>query len=205
MVGVDAQKPEQGVGFRVLLMPGDMLRSDYIVRCWYRLSSPLTGQQTRSSGKKRMPAKACCHITVRYYECDPLGHVNHAVHLHYFEVGRLDAMSKAALPFSAVLKQGYTVVATDVFVQYKAPAFTDDVLEVQSCITRFRGARMIWQQELFRCSSGELLALAEVTGAFTLADGRPVRIPPIVQALLEAVYVPEAAWSSPRQRRSPAS
>ena len=75
-----------------------------------------------------MPAKAHCQITVRHYECDPLGHVNHAMYVHYFEVGRLTAMADAGLPFGAVLKQGYTVVAVDIYVQYKAPAFADDVL-----------------------------------------------------------------------------
>jgi acyl-CoA thioester hydrolase len=152
-----------------------------------------------------MPAKARCQLTVRHYECDPLGHVNHAVYLHYCEVGRLEAMAGAGLPFSKVLKQGYTVVATEVFVQYKAPAFTDDVLDVQSWITEFRGARMLWQQEVYRHSTGALLARAEVTGAFTLADGRPVRIPPAMQALLEAVHVPEAGQSASSRRRSSAS
>lgn len=137
-----------------------------------------------------MPAKACCQITVRHYECDPLGHVNHAVYLHYFEVGRLDAMAAAGLPFSAVLKAGYTVVAADVFVRYKAPAFTDDRLDVYSWISHFRGARMTWQQEIYRSKSAELLASAEVTGAFTLANGRPVRIPPPMRACLETVYLP---------------
>ena len=61
-----------------------------------------------------MPAKARCQITVRHYECDPLGHVNHAMYVHYFEVGRLTAMADAGLPFGAVLKQGYTVVAVDI-------------------------------------------------------------------------------------------
>ena len=71
-----------------------------------------------------MPAKAVSHITVRHYECDPLGHVNHAVYVHYFEVGRLQAMAGAGLPFGAILQQGYAVVAADLFIQYKAPAFT---------------------------------------------------------------------------------
>jgi acyl-CoA thioester hydrolase len=141
-----------------------------------------------------MPAKACCQLIVRHYECDSLGHVNHAVYAHYFEVGRLRAMAAAGLPFSEVMQQGYAVVASDLFIQYKVPAFADDVLEVQSYITRFRGARMTWQQELYRLPNRELLAIAEVNGAFTLADGRPVRIPPPMRALLEAVYVPEAAW-----------
>jgi acyl-CoA thioester hydrolase len=146
-----------------------------------------------------MPDKARCQITVRHYECDPLGHVNHAVYVHYFEVGRLQAMAAAGLPFPDLLKQGYSVVASDLFVQYKAPAFSDDVLELYSSIVHFRGARMTWQQELYRCHSGELLARAEVTGAFTLANGRPIRIPPPMRTLLEAVYTPETVWTSPRQ------
>lgn len=150
-----------------------------------------------------MPAKARCQLTVRHYECDPLGHVNHAVYLHYFEVGRLDAMARAGLPFPEVLKQGYTVVATDVFVQYKAPAFTDDVLELQSWITGFRGARMFWHQEISRLSTGALLAWADVTGAFTLADGRPIRIPQAMHTLLASVYVPPSDPPPVPRRRRP--
>src|SRR5262245_12485006 len=148
-----------------------------------------------------MPAKAHCQITVRHYECDPLGHVNHAAYVHYFEVGRLTAMAAAGLPFGAILKQGYTVVAVDIYVQYKAPAFSDDVLEVESYITSFHGALMTWQQAISRRTDGVLLALAEVNGAFTRADGRPTRIPPTMRAALETVYLPEAAQPALRQRR----
>ena len=147
-----------------------------------------------------MPAKASCQLTVRYYECDPLGHVNHAVYVHYFEMGRLEAMAAAGLPLSEIVKQEYTVVASDIYVQYKAPARAGDVLDVQSYITRFGGARMTWQQQLYRLNSGALLALAEVNGVFTRADGRPVRIPPPMRTLLEALYLPEAAWSIARRR-----
>lgn len=149
-----------------------------------------------------MPAKARCQITVRHYECDPLGHVNHAAYVHYFEVGRLSAMAAAGLPFGVILKQGYTVVAVDLYVQYKAPAFTDDVLDVESCITRFRGALMTWQQAIYRRVDGVLVAVAEVNGAFTRADGRPTRIPPAMRAVLEAVCVPDETQGIPRHRRS---
>ncbi len=146
-----------------------------------------------------MPAKARLQFTVRHYECDPLGHVNHAVYVHYFEMGRLEAMAAAGLPFSAIIKQGYAIVAANIFVQYKAPALAEDILEVQSCISHFRGARTIWQQALYRCGSGELLAQAEVNGAFTRSDGGPVRIPSAMRRALETLYLPEAASSSPRR------
>jgi acyl-CoA thioester hydrolase len=147
-----------------------------------------------------MAAKARLRLTVRHYECDPLGHVNHAVYVHYFEMGRLEAMAAAGLPFSAVMEQGYAVVASDLCIQYKAPAFTADVLEVQSSISRFRGARMTWQQALYRCQDNALLALADVNGAFTLADGRPVRIPLDMRRRLESVYLQEDERLTPRRR-----
>src|SRR5215468_8526429 len=139
-----------------------------------------------------MPAKARCQIIVRHYECDPLGHVNHAAYVHYFEVGRLTAMATAGLPFGAVLKQGYTVVAVDLYVQYKAPAFTDDVLDVESCITSFHGALMTWQQAIHRHTDGALLAVAEVNGAST-------------RALLETVCVPDETQALLRHRRRPSA
>jgi len=152
-----------------------------------------------------MPTKSRCQITVRHYECDPLGHVNHAVYVHYFEVGRLTAMAEAGLPFAVILKQGYTVVAVDIYVQYKAPAFTDDVLEVESYISSFHGALMTWQQAIYRRADGVLLALAAVNGAFTRADGRPTRIPLAMRALLEAVSLPEVEQPVLHQRRRPSA
>jgi acyl-CoA thioester hydrolase len=147
-----------------------------------------------------MPAKARLEFAVRYYECDPLGHANHAVYVNYFEMGRLEAMAAAGLPFSSVMEQGYTVVASDIFVQYKIPALMEERVEVQSYIVQFRGARMTWQQELYRCSGGALLARAVVNGAFTRSDGRPVRVPPSMRNLLDTVYLPHAAWPPPHRR-----
>lgn len=148
-----------------------------------------------------MSDKAHHQLKVRHYECDPLGHVNHAVYVNYFEIGRLEAMAAAGLPFADVLAQGYTVVASDIYVQYKAPALSEEVIDMHSWIAHFRGARMTWQQELYRHATGDLLALAEVNGAFTLANGRPVRIPAHMRRLLEAVYAPDAAWDTPRTAR----
>src|SRR5262249_38111645 len=148
-----------------------------------------------------MPAKAYCQITVRHYECDPLGHVNHAVYAHYFEVGRLTAMAEAGLPFATILKQGYTVVAVDMYVQYRAPAFTDDTLRVESCIPSFYGALITWRPAIHSVADGTLIALAEVNGAYTRADGRPTLIPPAMRVLLETVYMPEAEQPALRQSR----
>lgn len=147
-----------------------------------------------------MPVKFHLRFKVRYYECDPLGHVNHAVYVSYFETGRLEAMAACGLPFSDLMKQGYGLVASDIFVQYKIAAVLEDQLEVQTCIVGFRGARSVWQQELYRCRDNALLAQAVVNGAFTTSDGRPVRVPAHIQRQLEAYYLPDCAWEPPRWR-----
>jgi acyl-CoA thioester hydrolase len=147
-----------------------------------------------------MPAKARHQFTVRYYECDPLGHVNHAVYVSYFETGRLEAMAACGLRFSDLMKRGYALVASDIFVQYKMAAVLEDHLEVQTWISGFRGARSVWQQELYRCRDRALLAQAVVHGAFTTADGRPIRIPAHVRQPLEAYYLPDDVWVPPRWR-----
>jgi len=152
-----------------------------------------------------MPASSHCQLTVRHYECDPLGHVNHAMYVHYLEIGRLTSMADAGLPFSAILKQGYTVIAVDIYVQYKVPAVSEDVLDIESYITDFHGAMMTWHQVIRRQVDGMVMALAEVHGAFTRADGRPTRIPTAMRTLLETVCVPEAALLFSRRRQSKAT
>ncbi|ETW93901.1 MAG: hypothetical protein ETSY1_37240 [Candidatus Entotheonella factor] len=147
-----------------------------------------------------MPAKFHHQFTVRFYECDPLGHVNHAVYVSYFEMGRLEAMAACGVPFSELMKQGYALVASDIFVQYKTAAVLEDQLELQTWIIDFRGARSIWQQELYRCRDHTLLAQAVVNGAFTTADGRPIRVPAHIRQPLEAYYLPDSAWEPPRWR-----
>jgi len=76
----------------------------------------------------------------------------------------------------------------------------EDQLEVRSWITGFRGARSIWQQELYRRRDDALLAQAVVNGAFTTADGRPVRVPAHFQQQLQVYYLPDEVWAPPHRR-----
>ena len=103
-------------------------------------------------------------------------------------------------PFSSIMEQGYGVVASDIFVQYRLPGFSEEDLEVHSYIIQFRGARMTWQQELYRCRNGDLLARAEVNGAFTDTAGHPSRIPSHMRDLLSALLLPDAAKTLARRR-----
>jgi acyl-CoA thioester hydrolase len=60
-------------------------------------------------------------------------------YLTYFEVGRTEALRAFGLPYTELEKEGYLLPVIEAFIQYKSPAFYDDILEItatlSSCIT----------------------------------------------------------------------
>jgi acyl-CoA thioester hydrolase len=124
-----------------------------------------------------MGQPARVRLTVRFYEADSYGHVNHANYVHYLEAGRVEALDAVGLSLAEMRRQGYLLVAAGIEVKFLASARPGDVVEVVTQIRELRGARSIWAQEIREASSQRLLVTAEVTGAFMTEGGRPVRIP----------------------------
>jgi acyl-CoA thioester hydrolase len=125
--------------------------------------------------RRGVPARL--RLKVRHYEVDEYGHVNHAAYVHYFETARVEALEAMGLALPVLRTRGYLIVAVDLHVRYHAPAFSGQTLEILTRVREIRGARSFWEQAIREVESGRLVATAEVTGAFTTADGRPVRIP----------------------------
>ena len=135
-------------------------------------------------------------LKVRHYEIDEYGHVNHAHYVHYFEVGRIEALEGVGLPLAAMREQGYLIVAAELSIRFHAPARSGETLDVVTRIREVRGARSMWVQEIREAASQRLLATAEVTGAFMTEGGRPVRIPATFRERLSALHVPSESDAS---------
>jgi YbgC/YbaW family acyl-CoA thioester hydrolase len=138
---------------------------------------------------RAMGAPARLRVKVRHYEVDEYGHVNHANYVHYLEAGRIEALESVGLPLGEMRSQGYLVVAVDLSVHYHAPARAGETLEITTHVHEIRGARTIWSQEIREAKSGRAVVTAQVTGAFTTEDGRPVRTPPTFAEKLQALLV----------------
>jgi len=132
-------------------------------------------------------------LKVRHYEVDQYGHVNHAQYVHYLEVARIEALDALGLSLAEMRRQGYLILAADLFVKYLAPARSGDTLDIVTYVREVRGARSIWIQEIRETTSQRLLVTAEVTGAFATEDGRPARVPASFREKLSALCVPGAA------------
>ncbi|MCL2833299.1 MAG: acyl-CoA thioesterase [Treponema sp.] len=115
-------------------------------------------------------------LKVRTYECDSYGHVNNANYLHYLEYGRMESLKEMNFDYPAMIEAGYGVYVTRVEIDYKKPAFFDDLLEIRSKSIKKGAVSGVFAQEIWR--GEDLLVAAKVTWAFVNSDGTPAKIPP---------------------------
>lgn len=77
-------------------------------------------------------------LTVRYAETDAQGIVHHANYLVWFEEGRSEFLRQHGFRYSELEKTGYYVVVAEAEVRYRAPAFYEDRLVVETTLCRLR-------------------------------------------------------------------
>jgi acyl-CoA thioester hydrolase len=116
-----------------------------------------------------------CTLTVRSYECDSYGHVNNAIYLHYLEYARCEYLKSIGFDYLAAVASGYGLYVARIEIDYKRPAFPDDVLSIQSWSMKKGAASGVLAQKLFR--GADVIAEAKVTWAFVDSSGMPCRIP----------------------------
>ncbi|MGB3723938.1 MAG: YbgC/FadM family acyl-CoA thioesterase [Pacificimonas sp.] len=115
-------------------------------------------------------------IRVYFEDTDFSGIVYHANYLRFMERARSDMLRLAGIDQVATYRAGegvYAVAAMD--IKYKRPARLDDVLIVESRVTRVRAAATEIEQLILL--KGELAVSALVTAALVGPEGRPMRQP----------------------------
>ncbi len=115
-------------------------------------------------------------LKVRTYECDSYGHVNNAVYLNYLEYGRMDYLNQICFDYDGMLKSGFYLYVSHVDIYYKASAFFNDNLRVESCPVKLGAVSGTIHQRILK-DDGTVCAEADVTWASVHTDGRPSRIP----------------------------
>ncbi len=127
------------------------------------------------------------HHRVRFHELDPYDHVNHAMYVTYFEIGRVDTLDELKIGLDVLKKQGFQFVVTKIDVRFKSAATAGDDLVISTGVSRIARAFSVWVQEIRR--GDELIATAEVTVGVTNREGKPVRPEPFIFEALEAIVV----------------
>ena len=102
-------------------------------------------------------------VEVRFADCDPLGHVNHAVYLSYAEQARF-GLWRRLWGFSGETAKtaagGVGLILARAECDYKVPATYGDTLEVRLGLVAIGRTSFTYDYEIVDASSSQVVAMA---------------------------------------------
>ena len=117
-----------------------------------------------------------------------MGVVYHAHYIDYFEAARTEALREKGLMYKAIEDAGIMMPVIDLAVQFKRPAFYDDLLAITVVSHEIPRMRIRTDYEVRRAEASSVLVSGHVTLCFLdAATRRPVEAP---EALI-SLYSPE--------------
>jgi acyl-CoA thioester hydrolase len=117
-------------------------------------------------------------IRVRYADTDQMRQVYYGKYFEYFEQGRSDLLRALGLPYSELERKGFLLPVLEACACYKRPAHYDDLLQVQTRMAEFPGARFQLDYTIVRQKDRETIAEGYTIHGFVNAlSGKPTRPP----------------------------
>lgn len=118
-------------------------------------------------------------VRVYYEDTDFTGIVYHGAYVRFFERARSDFLRLMGIHHSELASGQHgaslAFAVKGMTLDFQRPARIDDVLEVRTSLSEFRGARITLEQLVYR--GDELLVSAAVTVAVITSEGKPTRLP----------------------------
>lgn len=122
-------------------------------------------------------------LRVYYEDTDMGGIVYHANYLRFIERARSDWVRQLGNDQNAMREAGIVWVVRRIEAEYLATARFDDVLRVETGLTKLSGARMTLAQRVWRGQTE--IFRATVEAVCMNAAGKPVRLPAEIRALMQ--------------------
>jgi len=120
---------------------------------------------------------------VYYEDTDFAGIVYYANYLKFIERGRSTLVRKAGIDQMGLKASGHVFAVKSLTADYHAPAQLDDELQVETKVVSVGGAKIVFDQKVFR---GETLLFSSlVTVAYMTDQGRPARLDPQMREKLQ--------------------
>lgn len=123
------------------------------------------------------------NVQIRYRDLDSLGHVNNAVHLTYFEMGRVSLLEK----FIGKLDPnnvGFVIVHSE--VDYRKPIYLSSRLEVETTISQVGDTSFTFSHVLNDLDARDKpFAYGKTVGVLIDSEGRKMKLPEDFRKMLE--------------------
>jgi acyl-CoA thioester hydrolase len=121
-------------------------------------------------------------LSVRFRDCDAMGHVNHAVYFTYFEQCRLTCWREQTGAPSPHAR----VIIARAECDYRAPAHFGDELEIRLEVGDIGRSSFTLKYQIVQATSGALVAVGStVMVSYDYAAAKSVPLPAASKELLE--------------------
>jgi acyl-CoA thioester hydrolase len=117
-----------------------------------------------------------------------MGVVHHASYLVYFEVGRVDWLRKRGITYADWTARGAQVSVVDAQVQYRTSSRFDELLSVETTLTKLRAVSLDYRYRILRGAT--LIAEGSTRLACIDQDHKLLRIPEEMRHALLSDEVP---------------
>ncbi|MBW2658329.1 MAG: acyl-CoA thioesterase [Deltaproteobacteria bacterium] len=120
-------------------------------------------------------------VRVLYGDTDAAGIVYNANFLRYFEIGRGELMRKQICSYKEIEKLGFVLPVVECWVRYKAPAFYDDIITIETMVTEVDNLKCKFTYRVTRqdeeTERSRLLVRGYTIHAATTRKGKLSRLP----------------------------
>ncbi|MEJ2184656.1 MAG: thioesterase family protein [Gemmatimonadota bacterium] len=116
-------------------------------------------------------------LTVRSYELDSLGHVNHAVYLNWLEHARMRMLDDIGLPLDELFRRQWLPNIVHIELDYRSEARAGQALRIESEMEAFGRSSVTVGQRIVAEADDRLVAEAKIVAVFVGPDGKPIPVP----------------------------
>lgn len=120
-------------------------------------------------------------VRVLYGDTDAGGVVYNANYLRYFEIGRTELMREWICSYRDIEELGFVLPVVECWTRYKAPAFYDDLLTIETTITEVSALKCKFSYRIVRKEPGsnrpKLLVKGYTVHAAITRQGKLTQLP----------------------------
>ncbi len=124
-------------------------------------------------------------IRVRYSETDRMGYVHHGNYISYFEMGRVELFREKGISYKTMEDEGILLPVYELKINYKNPAFYDDLLILKTILVKAGGVKLQFDYEV-RNEFKQEICTATVVLVFVNKETRKPFQPP--QKFLDLIH-----------------
>lgn len=123
---------------------------------------------------------------VSYADTDQMGYVYYGNYAKYLEIARVEFFRNLGISYKELEKNGIFMPVSELHIQYKKPAFYDEILLIKTIVKEIpKGVRIHFDYEIYN-ESKDLTTIA-CTKLFFVnkISGRPIKCPQLIISALE--------------------